>query len=191
MIKKLPNFLSKDELKLAQQYWTLKEYSLAPCLQAPNAFSLYADFLSETFLVAKKDVAEKALGESLLSAYSFSRVYYYASKLLVHHDRPSCEVSISLNIDADREWPLWFHELGEDEKPLQGQEACPLTLKPGEGCLYEGFKYDHWRETYKGKRCMQVFLHYVRKNGKYTSFAKDGRQHFGQSLHESTKNVWK
>ena len=130
MIKKLPNFLSKDELKLAQQYWSLKEYSLTPCFQAQNSFSLYADFLSETFMVAKKDQVEKALGEPLLSAYSFSRVYYYASKLLVHHDRPSCEVSISLNIDADLEWTLWFHELGEDEKPLQGQEACPLTLKP-------------------------------------------------------------
>ena len=40
-------------------------------------------------------------------------------------------------------------------------------------------KYDHWREKYEGQECMQVFLHYVRKNGPYKSFYKDGRPSIG------------
>ena len=33
---------------------------------------------------------------------------------------------------------------------------------------------------------MQVFLHYVRKEGRYSSFKLDGRKFFGQKKDEAT-----
>jgi hypothetical protein len=189
MIKTIPNFLNKQELELTQQYWALREPLLQPCEQCPNAVSTYSDFLSETFLVNKKDLVEKTVGEPLLSTYSFSRMYYSDSILAKHSDRPSCEVSITLNIEADKEWPLWFVKLDEKRKPMK-VEPCSLITKPGDAAVYEGCAYEHWRDPYDGKKCMQVFLHYVKANGRYTSFAKDGRKHFGQMKEDALKRVW-
>ena len=189
MIKPISNFLSKEELKLAQQYWALREPLLQPCDQCPNAVSAYGDFLSETFLVNKKDLVEKVTGESLLPTYAFSRMYYSASILAKHSDRPSCEVSITLNIEADKEWPLWFVKLDKNNKPMK-VEPCSLITKPGDAAVYEGCGYEHWRDPYEGKKCMQVFLHYVKANGRYTAFAKDGRKHFGQMKEDALQKVW-
>jgi hypothetical protein len=190
MIKPLPNFLSKEELKLSLQYWTLREPTLSVCTQCPNAVSAYSDPLSETFLVHKKPLVEKAVGEPLIPTYSFFRIYYYQSLLAKHHDRPSCEVSITLNIYADKEWPLWFLKLGPDKKPIE-KEPCPLITQPGDAAVYGGREYEHWRNPYEGEKCMQVFLHYVKANGEYKTFAKDGRKYFGQMREDSLKQIWK
>ena len=189
MIKPLPNFLSKEELKLAQQYWALREPVLPPCDQCPNAVAAYGDPLSETFMVHKKSLVEKAVGEPLIGTYSFSRVYYRQSLLAKHYDRPACEVSITLNIYADKEWPLWFLKLGPDKKPIE-KEPCPLVTQPGDAAVYSGMDYDHWRDPYEGEKCMQVFLHYVKANGNYKAFAQDGRKYFGQMREESLRQIW-
>ena len=189
MIKTIPNFLSKEELKLAQQYWALREPTLDPCQQCPNAVSTYGDFLSETFMVNKKPLVEKAIGEPLLATYSFSRIYYSDSILAKHSDRPSCEVSITLNIQADKDWSLWFVRLDENRKPMK-VESSSLITKPGDAVVYTGCEYEHWRDPYEGEKCTQLFLHYVRANGRYTAFAKDGRKHFGQMKEDALKKVW-
>jgi hypothetical protein len=180
MIKPIPNFLNKEELKLTHQYWTLREPMLPPCDQCPKSVATYGDFLSETFMVNKKDLVEKVAGEPLLSTYSYTK----------HSDRPSCEISITLNIEADKEWPLWFVKLDENKKPMK-VEPCSLITKPGDAAVYEGCAYEHWRDPYEGKKCIQVFLHYVRANGRYTAFAKDGRKHFGQMKQDALQQVWK
>jgi hypothetical protein len=59
MIKTINKFLTKDELKLAEEYWLIKEPSLPICNQCPNSVSTYADVLSETFLKTKKHLVEK------------------------------------------------------------------------------------------------------------------------------------
>jgi len=190
MIKIIPNFLNKEELKLSQQYWSVREPTLKPCDQCPNAVSTYGDFLSETFLTNKQHLVEKAVEEPLLATYSFSRMYYNDSILAKHSDRPSCEISITLNIEADKEWSLWFVKLDENKKPLQVKPSALIT-KPGDAAVYEGCGYEHWRDPYEGKKCMQVFLHYVRANGRYTAFVKDGRKHFGQMKEDALQQVWK
>ena len=46
----------------------------------------------------------------------------------------------------------------------------------GDGVIYKGTDIEHWRETCAGPEGYysgQVFLHYVRKNGKYANHAGD------------------
>ena len=127
-------------------------------------------------------------------------MYYKGGELKKHSDRPSCEVSVTLNIFADNtDWPIWFHKL-DMSKPkdpnttnyVEDPNAKPMSLitKPGSAAAYEGCAYSHWREPYPGEKCMQVFLHYVRAKGRYTSFAMDGRKYFGQQKQQAIKNVW-
>ena len=201
MIKEINNFLSKGELKVAQDYWLIREPVLEACGQCNDSVAVYADPLSETFLKTKKHLVEKAFGEKLIPTYSFSRMYYKDGELKKHSDRPSCEVSVTLNIFADdTNWPIWFHKLDMSKPTNKGSanyeedpkaKSKSLITKPGSAAAYEGCEYAHWREPYKGEKCMQVFLHYVKENGRYKAFAMDGRKHFGQSKDAALKGVWR
>jgi hypothetical protein len=48
------------------------------------------------------------------------------------------------------------------------------SCKPGEAVFYEGSKFEHWREAYKGETCCQVFMHYVDAKGPNVDQAYDG-----------------
>ena len=191
MIKTINNFLTQDELKLAQDYWKIREPSLKKCIQSKNSVAVYSDFLSETLVSSKKSIVEKAIGEQLTPTYTYSRMYHKGGELLAHNDRPSCEVSITLNIFADKDWSIWFHKLKEGTKEVDPNvQPSSYSTKPGDAVVYEGCNYSHWREPYSGEKCMQVFLHYVRAKGRYTSFAMDGRKYLGQDKDEAMREVW-
>lgn len=177
MIKKIINFLNEDELKLATQYFTFasKFFKKESDGAHKNTYARYSDFLSESILLCKLPLVEKAVGEKLLPTYSFSRLYVNGSELAKHTDRPSCEVSITLNIFADKECKIYMKPKNSSLEPLG------LVTQPGEGVLYEGMKYLHWREKYEGDKYMQIFLHYVRANGDYKQYHKDKRVDFGMS----------
>lgn len=187
MIKKINQFLNKHELKLLQQYWVLREDFLTPtkATNCVGSFESYADTLSETLLVNKKYLIEEIIKEPLLPACAFSRLYPHKVALGRHCDRPACEVSVSLNIFADKDWSLWFVPINNKNKKPQGE-----ITKPGDAILYEGCAYEHWRNPYRGKKCMQIFLHYVRAKGNHTIHAKDGRHKLGQDGMILTTNVW-
>jgi hypothetical protein len=54
-----------------------------------------------------------------------------------------------------------------------------FELNEGEAVLYSGCAVSHSRPgVYKGEGLAQVFLHYVRKEGKYNAFHKDMRRYF-------------
>ena len=114
MIKPINNFLTKGETDFLKDYWETREPSLEACGQCNNAVSSYADFTSESLLRTKQHLVEEAMGIELLPTYSFSRLYYNGSELTKHVDRPSCEVSVTLNILADKDWAIWFHPLKEE-----------------------------------------------------------------------------
>ena len=61
--------------------------------------------------------------------------------------------SLSLNLDADEPWPIWF-------KSPDGT-VVSLSQRPGDAVAYLGCQTPHWREPYPGTSCAQVFLHYV------------------------------
>ena len=106
---------------------------------------------------------EKVTGKKLLPTYSFWRMYTYNADLKKHKDRPSCEISATVNISNDgTKWPIFM-----DNKPF--------NLEPGDAAIYLGCEIEHWREKFKGDYNAQVFLHYVDAFGKNTEYLMDKR----------------
>ena len=125
-----------------------------------------------TFIMHRvKPILEEALGEELIPTYWFSTTYHNRGWMNCHTDRPSCEVSVTMNICGDAEWPIKL-------KDLSGKRREVVT-PVGDGVAYLGTIVPHWRSplrTHDNDRFMQLFLHYVRKNGQYAEYAYDKDQ---------------
>tara|TARA_R110000751_G_scaffold31379_1_gene80014 strand:- start:566 stop:1117 length:552 start_codon:yes stop_codon:yes gene_type:complete len=170
--KKIENFLSKDEIELCNLYCeikhrtNLKNFDEKTKSSVPNSY-FYGDFLMESIMLKKKPVMEYETGKKLLATYSFWRMYTKYSDLKKHKDRPSCEISATINIGSDgTDWPIYM-------------EGNKIDLKPGEAAIYLGCELEHHREEFKGDWCAQTFIHYVDAEGDNKSFEKDNRPYWG------------
>ena len=67
----------------------------------PNTYSHYADNVKETLLVKMLPVMAKETGLELIPTYSYARIYKKGDILRRHKDRPSCEISTTLNLGGD------------------------------------------------------------------------------------------
>lgn len=123
------------------------------------------DFLRPAF--------ERAVGEPLLPTYSFVRCYPRGTELTRHRDRESCEVSVTLPIAGSDEVP-WPIHLGTRDKALT---AAHLAL--GDALIYSGCELWHWREPLLADWRLQLFLHYVRRDGPYAEWKFDKRARLG------------
>jgi hypothetical protein len=108
-------------------------------------------------LVAKIPEVSNAVGELVLPTYTYARWQTTGHELPRHRDRPSCEISLSVNLKKDKDWDIWI------QKP-NGEEVN-INLNPGDAVLYLGCQADHWRNKFEGTEHVQLFLHYVRANG--------------------------
>lgn len=140
-----------------------------------SKFGYYADPLIEVILVSAKDEIEKQTGLSLDPTYSYSRVYQGGEELLPHTDRPSCEISATINVACTGEpWPIWMQY--EDKDPVK------CVLNPGDAVIYKGCEVTHWRRKLPpGQLNVQFMLHYVDKNGPNKDFKNDQRPKIGAS----------
>ena len=127
--------------------------------QIPNTYSHYADHVMETLLVKVLPVMKNETGLDLCPTYSYARLYKNGDTLHRHKDRPSCEISCTLNLGGD-EWPIYLDPTGN-----QGNKGKKIVLKPGDMLAYSGCDLEHWRESFTGKDCCQVFLHYNSTDG--------------------------
>ena len=142
--------------------------------QVPGAYSIYGDFVMETLLMKVLPVMKEKTGMDLVPTYSYARVYQTGSELKRHKDRPSCEISTTLNLGGDP-WPIFIDPTGSDNvideyKNIHKPGAPPgveITLEPGDMLMYSGCELEHWRKPFKGKLCGQVFLHYNHANGRF------------------------
>ena len=137
-----------------------------------NALSRYADTMGESLLLHLQPTMERTTGLQLLPCYSYLRIYDSGAVLPRHVDRPSCEVSASLTIGyrASKLWPLHVEAAGR---------SIPVELQAGDLLVYSGCDLPHWRERFEGDYWIQVFLHYVRANGRYTQYRFDRRESIG------------
>jgi hypothetical protein len=143
--------------------------------QVPNTYSHYADILMETLLQKVKPILEKNINKKVIETYAYCRVYKKGDILARHKDRFSCEISATLALGSDKEWPIYLDPSGEI-----GNKGIEIILKPGDMLVYRGCELEHWRTAFKGNICGQVFLHYndaSNKNAKDNIF--DGRPHLG------------
>ena len=81
--------------------------------QVPGSYAKYADRLMETLLVKTIDVMQKKTGLKLVPTYSYTRLYRKGNILQRHKDRPSCEISTTLNLGGDA-WPIFIDPTGSD-----------------------------------------------------------------------------
>ena len=142
--------------------------------QVPNSYAKYSDRVMETLLVDTIKVMQKKTGLRLVPTYSYCRLYRTGNILKRHKDRPSCEISTTLNLGGDP-WPILIDPTGSDNvideyknihKP-GAPKGVEVNLKPGDMLIYSGCELEHWREPFKGKLCGQVFLHYNHADGQF------------------------
>jgi hypothetical protein len=142
--------------------------------QVPNTYSHYADLVMETLLLGLIPRMEKETGFKVYPTYSYARIYKNGDVLHRHSDRFSCEISTTLNLGGDP-WPIYLEPSGK--KDMAGLR---IDLQPGDMLIYRGCDLEHWRETFEGQNCGQVFLHYNSQNSKDAEKNKfDGRPMVG------------
>ena len=142
--------------------------------QVPNTYSHYADFVMETLMMKVLPVMKKETGLELIPTYSYARLYKKGDILKRHKDRPSCEISTTINLGGDL-WPIFIDSTGSDNvideyknihKP-NPPEGTKILLDVGDMLVYSGCELEHWREPFEGETCGQVFLHYNHVNGPF------------------------
>ena len=142
--------------------------------QVPEAFCVYGDQMFDTIMLKCQPIMEKTTGLELQPSYSFGRIYKKNQELKRHKDRINCEISTTMNLGGD-DWPIYLEPSGET-----GKKGIKVDLKPGDMLVYSGCELEHWRNKFRGKECVQVFLHY---NNRKTPGAKDNmfdkRPHLG------------
>jgi len=155
--------------------------------QIPNTFSCYGDFVMDTLLMKVLPIMKQETGLDLIPTYSYARAYKKGDILKRHKDRPSCEISTTLNLGGDQ-WAIFIDPTGSDNvideyKNIQKPDAPKgdkVVLEVGDMLVYNGCDLEHWREPFEGDICGQVFLHYNHLNGKYSDKNKfDGRPMLG------------
>jgi hypothetical protein len=115
---------------------------------------------------------ETQTNKKLYPTYSYGRIYFQNAVLEVHKDRPSCEYSATVAIETNGQpWEIYFQ--GLDGK------VNSVLLNDGDLCIYLGTQVHHWREKFNGNKYMQLFLHYVDKNGPHVEWAYDKRPMLG------------
>ena len=129
--------------------------------QVPGVYSIYADHVMETLLMKVLPVMKEKTGLDLVPTYSYARVYEKGAVLERHKDRPSCEISTTLNLGGTI-WPIYLEPSGEPNK-----KGTKIDLEPGDMLIYSGCELEHWREPFEGDICGQVFLHYNHANGPF------------------------
>jgi hypothetical protein len=163
------------EPALANYFWSYVHTKFASLLlnvgdkQVPKTPSGYGDPAFDGLLEYLRPRIEERSGLALYPTYSYFRLYKHGDVLTRHRDRPSCEISVSLNLGqtpADP-WPIHIE-----------RDAAPYgaLLAPGDALLYRGCDCFHWREAFEGTRLAQVFLHYVDRNGPNADQKFDGRR---------------
>jgi len=168
--KVVKNFLTKDEVKLFNTYCDIKHRtnfkSFDTTAGSNHDTGFYGDPIMDSLMLHKKNIMETETGKKLLPTYSYWRMYTKYAVLKKHTDRPSCEISVTVNIGSDINWPIFID--GKD-----------VNLNEGDACIYLGCELEHWREKFLGDWCAQVFIHYVDADGPKKDYHIDKRLFWG------------
>tara|TARA_R100001510_G_C7633538_1_gene192058 strand:+ start:482 stop:1021 length:540 start_codon:yes stop_codon:yes gene_type:complete len=168
MINEKLKFLEEDHAKCLSMHMAHIESQIQPTKETmfAGSKSVYADPVFENLLSFIKPKVEKSYGKELVPTYSFWRTYFKTQDCPPHKDRPSCEVSVTLCIDASDKKDMW---------PISVEDQI-FKLNVGEGVIYNGCVQEHWRHELAYDWHRQVFLHYIEKNGQfYPEFKYDKR----------------
>ena len=176
---KVENLVDSKTIKTISEYFENKlrrgEWEASTQVNPGDASKLgyYSDPLIEVILKECQPAIEHYTGLLLEPTYSFSRVYQGGEELLPHTDRPSCEISVTINVACTGDvWPIWMQY--KDNDPVK------CMLSPGDAVIYKGCEVTHWRRKLPDNQInVQFMLHYVAKNGPHAEYKFDKREALG------------
>jgi hypothetical protein len=141
-----------------------------------NSKAWYGQPMCEYVMVDCLPKMEELTGLKLLPTYTYMRVYGPGEELHYHSDRPSCEISVTINLGQSGkfDWPIWYAD------PDDLTVRMPVSVQPKEAMIYRGCDVPHWREKFNPPKTTdwqcQLFLHYVDRFGPFQQFAYDRRE---------------
>jgi hypothetical protein len=104
----------------------------------------------------------RAVPRPVKPSYSYLCAYVAGAVLGRHNDRPQCEYTLSLSIDATpdaaraRAWPLCLD---------RGEDVVRVLLAPGDALLFRGRQLVHFRdELGPGRTATSLLLHFVNED---------------------------
>jgi hypothetical protein len=155
----IPKFITVEQAQnLFSLYKNCELLNGSDDIYVPNSSHAVTNFGPFLELLCIKNIeVANLVSEMVLPTYSYARIYKHGNILERHLDRPACEISLSVHLQGDKEWPIYM------EKPTG--EIVGVVLRPGDAVLYLGCDTPHWRDAYDGEEYGQVFLHYVLSNG--------------------------
>jgi hypothetical protein len=163
--KLVDKFLTNEEVNILHNYTklthTANKTDFSNWIPTGDTW-YYCDALMESLLMSKINKVENICGKKLFPTYSFWRMYTNQAEMAEHTDRPSCEISITINLGGDKPWAIYMDD-------------TPITLNPGQAVIYLGQEISHYRKLFDGDYCSQVFLHYVDQNGPNAEYKLDKR----------------
>jgi hypothetical protein len=105
----------------------------------------------------------RVVSKPLRPSYAYLGFYLGGAALERHTDRPQCEHTLSLSIDAhpsarrEEAWPLCLE--------LADGSTAAVLLAPGDAVLFKGTERPHYRDRLaNGRTSWSMFLHYVRED---------------------------
>jgi hypothetical protein len=142
--------------------------------QVPGSLRTYGAAGFDALLPSVADTLSQALGRPLVPTYSFARFYTRGQELYPHRDRAECEHSVTVHLagEGDVAWPIWLR--------LDDEEPESVDLAPGDAMVYRGDRALHWRDPLDAEWYLQVFLHFVDREGPHADRAYDGRTGLGR-----------
>jgi hypothetical protein len=157
----VPNFISRDRaLALFENYKQAEIIKDKTDPQVPDASYCTLNFRPFLEILCEKiPHVSEMVGEFVFPTYTYARIYRNGNILQRHTDRTACEISLTVHLHGDKEWPIYM------ETP-EGVQV-PVILGPGDAAIYLGCDTPHWRDAYEGEEYGQVFFHYVLSTGKY------------------------
>jgi hypothetical protein len=158
------NFLPKSILEYLKVYYqilrTIGRYRKDN--QCPLSLSVGGDPAFDAVLCWIIPDVGRLVGMDLAPTYSYTRIYAKGDVLRRHSDRAACEVSVTVSIEIpEGAGPSVLHL-----KPPSMPEA-KVEMLEADACVYAGTEVEHWREAIPEDGYIQLFLHFIDKNGEH------------------------
>lgn len=175
-VKRIDELFSLDVVQVLVSYMALQGHNgrlTSEKRQVPDSHVLYGDPLFDSMMMSSAAGISDVVGCRLVPTYSYVRVYMRGQSLSRHRDRPACEHSVTVHLDASEpaDWCVEFDDRRGDH--------VSLALGPGDAAAYRGHDLHHWRGPCPVDWYMQAFLHFVDADGPFASEALDRRTSLG------------
>jgi len=143
--------------------------------QCPSSLSLGGDAALDAVLEWIRPEISRLVGFDLAPTYSYTRQYAKGEILARHTDRAACEISVTASVQIPKGAGPSIVFL----KPPNCKQA-KVEMLEGDGCVYAGTEVEHWRERFRVGGYIQLFLHFIAKQGRnYPKLVFDGRRCLG------------